>query len=158
MKRFFMTIPEASQLVLQAAAMGEGGEIFVLDMGQPVKFVGLAQDMIRLSGAMPGEIDVRFSGARPGEKLFEELYFDTERLFPTAHPKVRAADHRPVSLSEIRESLLELATVVHQPAETVRETLRRMVPEYLAPEQSRSCNAPCEPVVQSAEGALNLTA
>ncbi|NLY01915.1 MAG: polysaccharide biosynthesis protein [Rhodopirellula sp.] len=142
MERFFMTIPEASQLVLQAAAMGKGGEIFVLEMGQPVKIVDLARDMIRLSGAAPGEIEIQFSGMRPGEKLYEELYFDTERLLPTAHPKLRAAEHRPISLMELRESLLKLEFVVDQPADVVRETLGRVVPEYRGREPARDGAAP----------------
>lgn len=155
MERFFMTIPEASQLVLQAAAMGKGGEVFVLDMGEPVKIVDLARDMIRLSGATPGEIEIHFSGMRAGEKLYEELYFDTERLLPTAHPKLRAAEHRPTSLMELRESLLELEFVVDQPAHVICEALGRVVPEYRGREAARDGAAPLmqtgEFLVQNAE-------
>jgi FlaA1/EpsC-like NDP-sugar epimerase len=89
MTRYFMTIPEASQLVMQAAALGEGGEIFILDMGQPIKILELAEDMIRLSGFTPyEEIDIAFSGIRKGEKLFEELEISGEGLENTRHPKI----------------------------------------------------------------------
>ena len=96
MVRYFMTIPEASQLVIQAGAMGRGGEIFVLDMGEPVKIVDLARDMIRLSGLELGkDIDIQFVGQRPGEKLFEELNCDGERHRPTSHAKIMVAESEP---------------------------------------------------------------
>ena len=89
MERFFMTIPEAVHLVIQAGALAQGGEIFVLDMGEPVKIVDLAQDLIRLSGLeVDQDIDIVFTGLRPGEKLTEQLYADDELAEPTAHPKV----------------------------------------------------------------------
>ena len=94
-ERFFMTIPEASQLVLQAAAMGKGGEIFVLDMGESVRIVDLARDLIRLSGLKPDDIEIVFTGLRPGEKLYEELYFEDEEMQPTPHPKLFVAYHPP---------------------------------------------------------------
>ncbi len=94
MERFFMTIPEAVHLVIQAAALGRGGEIFVLDMGQPVKIVDLARDLIELSGLKPGEdIDIVFTGLRPGEKLTEELFSKREMTRPTTHPKITAIAH-----------------------------------------------------------------
>ena len=89
--RYFMSIPEAAQLVLQAACMGQGGEVFVLDMGEPVKIVDLARNMIRLSGFSEGEIGIEFTGLRPGEKLYEELLADTEFTRATHHPKIRVA-------------------------------------------------------------------
>ncbi|MCQ9376046.1 polysaccharide biosynthesis protein [Methyloversatilis sp. XJ19-13] len=94
--RYFMSIPEAAQLVLQAALMGEGGEIFVLDMGEPVRIADLARDMIRLSGASEDEVKIEFTGLRPGEKLFEELLASDETTRPTHHPKVRIARARVI--------------------------------------------------------------
>ncbi len=91
-ERFFMTIPEACQLIMQAAVIGDGGEIFVLDMGEPVKIRYLAEQMIRLSGQEPGsEVRVDYIGLRPGEKLYEELFYESEDLTPTRHPKIRVA-------------------------------------------------------------------
>ncbi|MFM9194582.1 MAG: polysaccharide biosynthesis protein, partial [Planctomycetia bacterium] len=95
--RYFMLIPEASQLVLQAAAMGAGGEIFVLDMGESVKIVDLARDLISLSGLGEDDIEIVFTGLRPGEKLYEQLYFDDEQRVPTSHAKVFCALHRPTT-------------------------------------------------------------
>ena len=131
MTRFFMTIPEASQLVLQAGAMGRGGEIFVLEMGEPVRIVDLARDLIRLSGLPEHAIEIVFTGIRPGEKLYEELYFIDEQTLPTSHPKVRAAYHRPFSLPEVRRSLEELAKLVNGPDEPLRRALHEIVPEWL---------------------------
>ncbi len=89
MRRFFMTIPEAVQLVLQAGALGKGGELFVLDMGEPIKIVDLARDLIRLSGLEEGaDIEIAYTGVRPGEKLYEEVFFGGEDIWPTNHPKV----------------------------------------------------------------------
>jgi FlaA1/EpsC-like NDP-sugar epimerase len=129
-ERYFMMIPEASQLVLQAGAMGEGGEIFVLDMGESVKIVDLAHDLIALSGLADDDIDIEFTGLRPGEKLFEELYFDDEHRLPTPHPKVFCAMHRPAELAEIEGVLEELREVLDDPADEVRRRLRKLVPEY----------------------------
>ena len=129
-ERYFMMIPEASQLVLQAGAMGEGGEIFVLDMGESVKIVDLARDLIALSGLADDDIDIEFTGLRPGEKLYEELYFDDEQRRPTPHPKVFCAMHRPAQLAEIEGALEELREVLDDPPDEVRRRLRKLVPEY----------------------------
>ncbi|MFZ1933561.1 MAG: nucleoside-diphosphate sugar epimerase/dehydratase [Thermoguttaceae bacterium] len=133
MTRFFMTIPEASQLVLQAATMGAGGEIFVLEMGEPVKIVDLAHDLIRLSGLPEYAIEINFTGVRPGEKLYEELYFDDEETLPTSHPKLRAAYHRPYALAEVHRAIAQLERIMGDPEELLRRKLREIVPEFTSP-------------------------
>jgi FlaA1/EpsC-like NDP-sugar epimerase len=127
--RYFMSIPEAAQLVLQAVAMGKGGEIFVLDMGQPVKILDLARNMIRLSGFTEDEIHIEFTGLRPGEKLYEELLADAEETLPTPHEKLRIARSRPVPASFYETVQIWLA-LDPQDDEAVRVGLRRWVPEY----------------------------
>jgi FlaA1/EpsC-like NDP-sugar epimerase len=132
MKRYFMTIPEASQLVLQAAAMGQGGEIFVLDMGQPIKITQLVEDLVRLSGLRLDEVEIKYTGIRPGEKLFEELNFDDETLLPTRHPKLGIAYHRPCDFDEAMHMMRRLALLVHQPPDAIRKGLKQLAPEYVA--------------------------
>ena len=127
--RFFMSIPEAAQLVLQAGLMGQGGEIFVLDMGEPVKIVDLAKDLIRLSGLAEEDIKIEFTGLRPGEKLYEELLADSEHTLPTPHPKLRIAQARQTDAAWL-EKLLEWTSVPTMPDEQVRTALRDWVPEY----------------------------
>lgn len=132
MRRYFMTIPEASQLVLQAGAMGAGGEVYILDMGEPVKIVDLARDLVTLSGLRPDEdIEIRFSGTRPGEKLFEELSTDAEHADKTKHPKIFIgrvpALAPPVAAQAVRE-LLALANATD--GDQVRKALKVVVPEY----------------------------
>jgi FlaA1/EpsC-like NDP-sugar epimerase len=128
--RYFMSIPEASQLVLEAAAMGQGGEIFVLDMGDPVRIADLARDMIRLSGHSEDEIRVIYTGLRPGEKLYEELLSDGEHAGPTYHPKLRIAKARLVPVGWIDDLLEWLKSATPRMDAEVRRDLRRWVPEY----------------------------
>jgi FlaA1/EpsC-like NDP-sugar epimerase len=133
-QRYFMSIPEAAQLVLQAGAMGKGGEIFVLDMGEPVRIVDLARQMIRLSGLAEDDVRIEYTGLRPGEKLFEEPLADAEKTLPTPHPKLRVAQARsPENGKLLDEVLAWLATPGPLDAATVRAQLRRWVPEYAAP-------------------------
>jgi FlaA1/EpsC-like NDP-sugar epimerase len=127
--RFFMSIPEAAQLVLQAGLMGNGGEIFVLDMGEPVKIIDLAKDMIRLSGFTEDEIRIEFTGLRPGEKLYEELLADSEHTLPTPHPKLRIAKARQVDAAWLSK-LLEWTSSTTMDDENVRTALRGWIPEY----------------------------
>ena len=137
MRRYFMTVAESAQLVLEAGARGAGGEVFVLDMGEPVRIVDLATDLIRLSGLEPGrDIEIQFTGVRPGEKLYEEMFFGRELAEPTGHPKVLRARHAalPDDLAGAVDRLVAAAG-----GETADDDLRRLlahlVPDY-HPEQS----------------------
>jgi FlaA1/EpsC-like NDP-sugar epimerase len=129
--RYFMSIPEAAQLVLQAGLMGNGGEIFVLEMGEPVKIVDLARDIIRLSGFNEEDIRIEITGLRPGEKLYEELLSDRESTLPTPHPKLRIAK---AGASRSEAWLAELETWISQPRapgdDEVKRELVERVPEY----------------------------
>jgi FlaA1/EpsC-like NDP-sugar epimerase len=128
--RYFMSIPEAAQLVLQAALMGEGGEIFVLDMGEPVKIVDLARDLIRLSGLSEDEMRIVFTGLRPGEKLYEELLADGESTLPTPHPKLRVARSRAVGAGLLEDFAQWFRAAEAGADPEVRERLQAWVPEY----------------------------
>ncbi len=128
--RYFMSIPEAAQLVLQAGAMGVGGEIFVMDMGEPVKIVDLARDMIRLSGFSEEDIQIVYTGLRPGEKLFEEVLADDEHTLRTPHPKLRIARARAVEGDWLRGLLEWLTSTAVRDDDQVRRDLKRWVPEY----------------------------
>jgi len=129
--RFFMTIPEAAQLVLQAAAYAKGGEIFVLDMGQPVKIRDLAEKMIRLSGYTPNEeIKIEYTGLRPGEKLYEELLMNEEGLEGTEHKKIFIGKPVDMEISELEEKIERLKSVVDEDNETIKKIMAEVVPTY----------------------------
>ncbi len=131
MTRYFMTIPEASQLVLQAGAIGGGGEIFILDMGEPVKILELAEDVIRLSGLKPYEdVDIVFTGVRPGEKLFEELEISGENLLKTRHPKIYIGKIATYTSAQVDEMNSHLRSAVEEQSdETIRGVFNRFLPE-----------------------------
>ncbi|MCX5635968.1 MAG: nucleoside-diphosphate sugar epimerase/dehydratase [Planctomycetota bacterium] len=133
MKRYFMTIPEASQLVLQAATMGQGGEIFVLDMGEPVKIVDLAKELITLSGFVPGQdIEIVFTGPRPGEKLFEELSITGEDMLPTRHPKIGIWKNIPKDRDKLFAGINELAIIAQtQDHAKIAQKIKELVPTYI---------------------------
>ena len=131
MKRYFMTIPEACQLVLQAATMGRGGEIFILDMGEPVKIVDLARNLIGLSGLSRDDIEIRFTGMRPGEKLYEELALKDESAKKTRHPKIFIGRLQPVDWEDINRDVEDLQVLADCPeASLILRKLKEIVPEY----------------------------
>ena len=129
MIRYFMLIPEAAQLVIQAGAMGQGGEIFVLDMGEPVRIMNLAQDMIRLSGLRVGDdIEIEVTGLRPGEKLYEELYSEQEEHRATSHSKIMVAAGEPRNLLGVINDISHLTYLANEPNETIRAALNEIIP------------------------------
>jgi FlaA1/EpsC-like NDP-sugar epimerase len=133
MKRYFMTIPEASQLVMQAGAIGNGGEIFVLDMGGPVKILDLAKGMIARAGLNEDDCPILFTGVRPGEKLYEELAADDEQTLPTGHAKIRVWPLPSATRGQVESMLGELRSIVDAPADRIRRGLKHHVPEYQSP-------------------------
>jgi FlaA1/EpsC-like NDP-sugar epimerase len=131
--RYFMTIPEAAQLVMQAGCIGRGGEIFVLDMGEPVRILSLAEELIRLSGLIPyKDIAIEFSGLKPGEKLFEELLIEGEGVKPTTHKKIRVMAPVETDLRQVRAGLDELfALASAYDIGGLVKSLRTIVPEFV---------------------------
>jgi FlaA1/EpsC-like NDP-sugar epimerase len=150
MTRYFMTIPEAAQLVLQAGAMGEGGEIFLLDMGEPVKIKDLAVTLIQLSGLRPhDDIEISYSGMRPGEKLFEELSIEGEDVSRTGHPKIGIIRKRPEDFEKVCAGITDLISIMDEAEpEQIRSKLQVVVPEYIpsviAPPKAKDENDPSE--------------
>jgi FlaA1/EpsC-like NDP-sugar epimerase len=130
--RYFMTIQESCQLILQASVMGKGGEIFVLDMGEPIKISYLAEQMIRLSGKVPGEdIAIVYTGLRPGEKLYEELFHEMEALQSTGHEKILLARHRDFAWGRLNEIMDQLRTACAEYDESaLRALMKELVPEW----------------------------
>jgi FlaA1/EpsC-like NDP-sugar epimerase len=130
--RYFMTIPEACQLVLEAGAMGKGGEIFIFDMGQPVKIIDLAKKMIRLAGFLPyKDIDIKIIGLRPGEKLYEELLNDSSKTIATHHDKIMIAQEIQGDYSEIQISTTELLDNIERSSnEEIVLAMKKIVPEF----------------------------
>lgn len=134
-RRYFMTIPEACQLILEAAAVGRGGEVYVLDMGEPIKIKYLAEQMIRLAGKLPNsDVEISYTGLRPGEKLFEELFHSGETLVQTPHEKLLLARSRDVDWVDFESAMVELETACQDYDESaVRAQLDKLVPEYARP-------------------------
>ncbi|MGC4030213.1 MAG: nucleoside-diphosphate sugar epimerase/dehydratase [Tepidisphaeraceae bacterium] len=138
MRRYFMTIPEASQLVMQAGAIGQGGEIFVLDMGEPVKILDLAEEMIRRQGLVVGkDIRIKVTGMRPGEKLFEELANDSDQTAPTSHPKIQVWNLPRSSPTRVARMIDDLTAVIESPKAEILAALGDAVPEFAPPEAAR---------------------
>ena len=136
MQRYFMTIPEAARLVIQAGAIGKEGQILVLDMGDPIRILDLASDMIRLSGLKEGEdIEMEFIGLRPGEKLSEELHVVGEKLLPTCHPKITVAERKQRDAHAIFISIEQLELLANGAPEAILDHLQQIIPEFRRPEQ-----------------------
>ena len=132
--RFFMSIPEAAQLVLQAGLMGRGGEIFVLDMGESIRIADLARLMIRLSGKQEDEIAIEYTGLRPGEKLYEEVLADSETTLPTPHPKLRVASARRADVELVAGFLAWIEAAAGSTDAEVRARLLAWLPGEYRPE------------------------
>jgi FlaA1/EpsC-like NDP-sugar epimerase len=141
--RYFMTIPEACQLILQAGGMGKGGEIYLFDMGTPIKIADLAKDLIRLSGQVPDrDVPIKFIGLRPGEKLYEELITEGEGILPSDHEKILVLKGADCDLARLDEMVRSLERESKQQnTEAIKEVLGRIVPEYHAARENGNPSA-----------------
>jgi FlaA1/EpsC-like NDP-sugar epimerase len=148
--RFFMTIPEAVSLVLQAFAIGENGNILVLNMGEPIRIVDLAKTLIRLSGENEADIPIMFIGLRPGEKLYEELFYSSERLLPTPHENVKRTESDLTSWSALSWHLEQLRSISRAGMEQlVRAKIKDIIPEYSQPgEDTQDATTPQQGAVE----------
>ena len=151
--RYFMTIPEAVNLVLQCGAYAKGGEIFILDMGEPVKILDLAKKMIRLSGHVPGEdIKIEFTGLRPGEKLYEELLINEDNLVETENERIFVAQMGEIDVDEIGRKINGLIEKAYEESRDIREEIKKLVPEYkMKGEQEEHINQAGENDIKRAE-------
>jgi len=141
--RFFMTIPEAVSLVLQAMSYAEGGEVFVLDMGEPVKIYDMATNLIKLSGLEPNvDIQIKVTGLRPGEKLYEELLMAEEGLTQTKHDKIYVAKPMDINIDKIEKKLTELKRLLHEctneQKDEIKRTIKDVVPTYQEGKQEKN--------------------
>jgi len=158
-ERYFMTIPEAARLVVQAGLLGKGGEVFVLDMGEPIRIADLAHDMVRLSNLEVGrDIEIRYTGLRPGEKLYEELFTEHEKLLETGHPKIHSAEIKAIGVEDADTVIQQLKTVLHRPADEVRVLLHQLVPEYMLPKKVEAAEAIAGQIGTSQEVTLKRSA
>ena len=130
MTRFFMSIPEAAQLVMQASLMGKGGQIFVLDMGESVKITDLAKDMIKLSGFDEDDIKIKFTGLRPGEKLYEELLSESEVIIQTTHPKLKVVSSGNISEKTVKDLIKWVLSTSSKTEAQIKKELKLWVKGY----------------------------
>ena len=150
MTRFFMTIPEAVQLVLQAGAVGASGQVLILDMGEPVKIVDLAKDMISLCGLRyPDDIEIAFTGLRPGEKMYEELFYGNEKCAKKVHDKIFCAEPEPIQPATVKRHVAQLERAIHADLQEARLALAEVVAQYVSADES-AADAPAISVVRKA--------
>lgn len=147
MTRFFMTIPEAVQLVLQAGAIGNNGEVLILDMGEPVKIVDLAKDMISLSGLRyPEDVDIVFTGLRPGEKMYEELFYGNEKSAKKIHEKIFCAEREPIQPSTVKRHIQELERASRGTSAEARDAIQSVVASYVDEVETTPMIRPFQPM------------